>query len=111
MPVVLFNQFKYFFNLFFLLVAITQFVKILKVGYMFTYVAPLVLVLVLTMLKEAYDDYKRYKRDKEANLTRYRIIRNQQFVSIPSCDLRVGHIVEINANQRIPADIILLHTR
>jgi len=39
----------------------------LKVGYMFTYVAPLVFVLSLTMCKEAYDDIKRYKRDKEEN--------------------------------------------
>lgn len=31
-------------------------------------------------------------------------------VSIPSSELRVGHIVEINANERIPADILLLYT-
>ena len=31
-PVVLFNQFKYFFNMFFLLLALSQFVEPLKVG-------------------------------------------------------------------------------
>ncbi len=51
-PIVMFNQFKYFFNLFFLLMALTQFYPPLKVGYLFTYYAPLVLVLTLTMLKE-----------------------------------------------------------
>jgi phospholipid-translocating ATPase len=59
-PIVLYNQFKYFFNMFFLLIAITQFFPVLKVGYLFTYIAPLVLVLTLTMGKEAYDDFKRY---------------------------------------------------
>ncbi len=38
---------------------------------MFTYVAPLAFVLFLTMAKEAYDDFKRYKRDKEENSTLY----------------------------------------
>ena len=37
------------------------------VGFMFTYIAPLVFVLSVTMMKEAYDDFMRYKRDKELN--------------------------------------------
>jgi phospholipid-translocating ATPase len=36
----------------------------LKVGFLFTYIAPLMLVLGFTMLKEAYDDYNRKKRDE-----------------------------------------------
>ncbi len=31
-PIVLFNQFKFFFNLFFLMIALSQFVPVLKVG-------------------------------------------------------------------------------
>lgn len=53
--------------MFFLLIAISQFIPPLQVGLLFTYVAPLALVLFLTMLKEAYDDFKRFQRDKEAN--------------------------------------------
>lgn len=65
--IVLFNEFKFFFNLFFLVTAISQFIPQLQVGLLFTYVAPLAFVLCLTMLKEAYDDFKRYQRDNEAN--------------------------------------------
>jgi phospholipid-translocating ATPase len=54
--------------MFFLLIALTQFIDILKVGFMFTYIAPLAFVLFLTMSKEFYDDYNRYKRDKEVIL-------------------------------------------
>ena len=36
---------------------------------MFTYIAPLLFVLIVTMLKEAYDDIKRMQRDKELNNT------------------------------------------
>ena len=58
-PVVLFNQFKFFFNLFFLMVSLSQFFEPLRVGFLFTFLAPLVFVLVLTMAKEGYDDYQR----------------------------------------------------
>lgn len=63
LPLVLYNQFRYFFNLFFLLIALSQFVNMLKVGFMFTYIAPLALVLGFTLVKEGYDDYYRKKRD------------------------------------------------
>ena len=41
------------------------------VGMMITYVAPLVLVLTLSLLKEAYDEVGRYLRDRELNLTKF----------------------------------------
>lgn len=66
-PVVLYNQFKFFFNLFFLLICLSQLFPALKVGFLFTYVAPLAFVLVITLLKEAWDDIQRYQRDKELN--------------------------------------------
>ncbi len=53
-PSVLIEQFKYFFNLFYLLTALSQFIPVLKVGLLFSFVAPLALVLFLTMLKEGY---------------------------------------------------------
>lgn len=66
-PKVLYLQFQYFFNLFYLLTALSQFIPALKVGLVFSFVAPLVLVLSLTMLKEAYEDIQRYKKDRELN--------------------------------------------
>jgi len=41
---------------------------------MFTYVAPLVFVLLVTMLKEGYDDIQRMRRDKELNNTKYELL-------------------------------------
>lgn len=79
LPLVLYNQFRFFFNLFYLLITLTQFYPPLKVGdlksllfvmflgFLMTYLSPLVFVLSLTILKEAYDDLKRFKRDNEAN--------------------------------------------
>lgn len=41
---VLFNQFKYFYNLYFLLLACSQFIKELRLGALYTYWVPLVRV-------------------------------------------------------------------
>jgi phospholipid-translocating ATPase len=49
--------------MFFLLIALSQLIDMLKVGFLFTYVAPLLLVLGFTLFKEAYDDINRKKRD------------------------------------------------
>lgn len=43
-PQVLFNQFKYFYNLYFLLLACSQFIKELRLGALYTYWVPLVCV-------------------------------------------------------------------
>jgi phospholipid-translocating ATPase len=113
LPIVLFNQFKFFFNLYFLLVALSQFFPPLKIGFLTTYVAPLAFVLVVTMGKEALDDIKRSQRDKEVNSTRYEIIlpgEGGERRSVPSSSLKVGDLVVLEKDQRVPADCVLLRT-
>ena len=48
-PLFLFYQFKQPLNLFFLVIALSQFYPPLQVGFLFTYIAPLALVLMITM--------------------------------------------------------------
>jgi phospholipid-translocating ATPase len=67
LPVFFYNEFRFFFNLYFLIVALTQFIPALQVGFLFTYVSPLCMVLGVSMCKELYDDLKRYRRDTIAN--------------------------------------------
>lgn len=110
LPIVLWEQFKFFFNLYFLLVALSQLVKALQVGYIISYFGPLVFVLTVTISKEAYDDYIRYCRDKEANSQRYQVVTEAGYRSITSADLRVGDLVLIPKNTKIPADCILMRT-
>ena len=76
-PVVLFNEFKFFFNFFYLLIALLQCVPQLKVGFLFTYIAPLVFVIVVTMLKEAIEDLKRRQRDQLINNSAYLKLLNR----------------------------------
>lgn len=88
-------------------------------------------MLAITIGKEAYDDYQRYLRDVAANSTRYKVI-DRTGLSLPSSSasageapapltdiptrpvasskLRVGDMVLIEKNQRVPADCVLLRT-
>ena len=112
---VLYNEFKFFFNMFFLIIAISQFVPFLKVGFLFTYIAPLAFVLIVTMFKEGVDDFNRFRRDKELNNAQFAVLQRQQtglatIEPIASKDIRVGMVIKIVQNQRVPADLILFKT-
>lgn len=110
-PKVLYEQFKFFFNLYFLVVAVSQFFPPLKVGFLFTYIAPLAFVLVITMVKEAHDDIKRWLSDRKLNGETYeRLCAGGKVERVPSSQIRVGDLIAIHTNQRVPADIVLLRT-
>ncbi|OLN85046.1 putative phospholipid-transporting ATPase NEO1 [Colletotrichum chlorophyti] len=74
LPVTLYNEFSFFFNMYFLLVALSQAIPALRIGYLTTYIAPLAMVLFITMGKEAYDDIERRRRDNEANAEEYTVL-------------------------------------
>ena len=110
-PVVLFHQFKFFFNLFFLLICLSQLIPALKVGFLFTYIAPLAFVLTVTLMKEAWDDIQRWQRDKELNNKRYeRMTTKGHYTHVTSAKMKVGQIIKVHQNERIPADLILIYT-
>jgi len=108
--VILYQQFRFFFNLYFLLVALSQFIKPLQVGFLFTYIAPLAFVLSVTIGKEAFDDFKRFLRDREANSQKYKKLTSDGLVEIPSSRIRVGDYIVIEKDQRVPADMLFIKT-
>jgi len=112
LPIVLFDQFKYFFNLFFLLVCLSQLFEPLRVGFLISYLAPLLFVLAVTMIKEFYEDYKRGQRDKELNQRKYKRLDCHSGIirEVMAQDIRVGDIVQVSSNERVPADMVCLFT-
>ncbi|XP_034948084.1 probable phospholipid-transporting ATPase IIB isoform X2 [Chelonus insularis] len=112
LPLVLFQQFKFFLNLYFLIMASSQFIKELKIGYLYTYWGPLCFVLTVTICREAVDDFRRYKRDKEVNGQKYyRLVRGSDTPElVPSSKLKVGDMIIVEKGQRVPADLVLLRT-
>uniref|UniRef100_A0A1I8HTG6 Phospholipid-transporting ATPase n=1 Tax=Macrostomum lignano TaxID=282301 RepID=A0A1I8HTG6_9PLAT len=110
LPLVLFEQFKNFLNFCFLVMALSQFIPQLRIGYLYTYWGPLAFVVSVTMVREAVDDIRRYLRDREVNGTAYERLSKAGAQTVPSSALRVGDVVRVGKNQRVPADLVLLRT-
>ena len=114
-PIILYEQFKFFFNLYFLIVALSQIIPQLRIGFLSSYIVPLAFVLTVTMMKEAGDDIARRRRDKEQNGELYEVLNQASSLTeeskyVPSKNLKVGDIVRLHKDTRIPADMILLQS-
>ncbi|KAJ8782184.1 hypothetical protein J1605_010376 [Eschrichtius robustus] len=109
-PGVLYEQFKFFLNLYFLVVSCSQFVPALKIGYLYTYWAPLGFVLAVTIMREATDEFRRFQRDKEVNSQLYSKLTVRGKVQVKSSDIQVGDLIIVEKNQRIPSDMVFLRT-
>uniref|UniRef100_A0A8C5J0F5 Phospholipid-transporting ATPase n=1 Tax=Junco hyemalis TaxID=40217 RepID=A0A8C5J0F5_JUNHY len=110
LPGVLFNQFKYFFNLYFLLLACSQFVVEMRLGALYTYWVPLGFVLAVTVIREAAEELRCYMRDKEVNSQIYSKLTARGTVKVKSSNIQVGDLIIVEKNQRVPADMIFLRT-
>ncbi|KAK6453992.1 ATPase that leads to neomycin-resistant protein when overexpressed [Scheffersomyces xylosifermentans] len=116
-PIILYEQFKFFFNLYFLVVALSQIIPQLRIGYLSSYIVPLGFVLTVTMMKEAGDDIARRRRDREQNNELYEVLNRSSGNSltnelklVSSKNLKVGDLVRLHKDTRIPADMILLQS-
>jgi len=157
LPRTLYNEFSFFINMYFLLVALSQIIPALRLGYLSTYIVPLAFVISITLGKEAMDDIARRRRDAEANSEGYTVLKfeensgngvapgklshrktrlkkqqagrdrladiehEEQRLSTkglatsaywevvkPSKSLKVGDVVKLAKDQRVPADMVLL---
>ena len=102
------KQFRLFFNQFFLVLAFLQLYRPLQVGLAFTYYLPLCFIVLVSVGRELYDELNRARRDKSVNSGKYNIIGPYGLVPTKSEDIKVGSIVLLEPNQRVPADIVIL---
>lgn len=114
LPRTLYNEFSFFFNIYFLLVALSQIIPILRIGYMSSYIAPLAFVVSISLGKEALDDIVRRRRDAEANAEEFTVVSlersNVMEMNKKSRDLKVGDVLKVRKNQRLPADVVILQS-
>lgn len=115
LPRTLYNEFSFFFNIYFLLVALSQIIPVLRIGYMSSYIAPLAFVVCISLGKEALDDIGRRRRDAEANSEEFTVhafdgssAGHSHEVIKRSRDLKVGDVLKMRKNQRLPADVVIL---
>ena len=120
LPTVIYNQFKQFGNFFYLSLTLSQFIPELKVGFLFAYLSPLCVVIVVSLLKELSDDINRRIQDLKTNSTKITTIHfykknrksNKEMKRSlkSSSKLKIGDIIELKKDERVPADIIVLKT-
>uniref|UniRef100_A0A672SMH2 Phospholipid-transporting ATPase n=1 Tax=Sinocyclocheilus grahami TaxID=75366 RepID=A0A672SMH2_SINGR len=108
LPINLFEQFQRFANAYFLVLLILQLIPEISSLSWFTTIVPLVLVLAITAVKDATDDYFRHKSDQQVNTRQSQvlikgILQNEKWMNV-----RVGDIIKLENNQFVAADLLLL---
>ncbi|CAL9127607.1 phospholipid-transporting ATPase 3 isoform X1 [Musa acuminata AAA Group] len=107
LPKGLFEQFRRVANLYFLMISILSTTPISPVSPV-TNVVPLSLVLLVSLVKEAFEDWKRFQNDTAINSTPVDVLQGQRWESISWRKLQVGDIVRVKQDGFFPADLLFL---
>ena len=108
LPKFLYEQFSKYANLFFLFTAILQQIPSVSPTNRYTTIVPLVVVLLVSAIKESVEDYKRRVSDRSLNYSRTRALKGSNFHSTKWVDVKVGDVVRIESEEPFPADLVLL---
>ncbi|KAL4971754.1 hypothetical protein BDW66DRAFT_17640 [Aspergillus desertorum] len=108
LPKFLYEQFSKYANLFFLFTAVLQQIPNVSPTNRYTTIGPLVIVLLVSAIKELVEDYKRRSSDKSLNYSKTQVLRGSAFHETKWIDVAVGDIVRVESEQPFPADLVLL---
>ncbi|XP_063587214.1 phospholipid-transporting ATPase IF-like isoform X2 [Penaeus indicus] len=106
-PKNLFEQFRRIANFYFLCVAIIQ-VSIESPVSPMTSILPLVFVITVTGVKQAYEDWLRHREDNKVNNAPARVLREGAMTNVLTSQIQVGDIVEVQKDEQFPCDLLLL---
>ncbi|KAI4260614.1 MAG: hypothetical protein LQ352_000176 [Teloschistes flavicans] len=130
LPRQLYAQFSKLANFYFLCVSILQMIPGLSTTGTYTTIIPLSFFVALSMAKEGYDDFRRFKLDKAENNKSTSVLRakgllreaSEEAINSVSSGLRVnpwevtkwkdvqvGDIVKLARDEAVPADLVVLH--
>ncbi|KAJ5899733.1 phospholipid-transporting ATPase DNF3 [Penicillium taxi] len=117
-PRQLLAQFTKLANFYFLIVAILQMIPGLSTTGTYTTIVPLLIFVGISMGKEGFDDWRRYRLDKEENNRYVSVLKPRQntyhegaydWVETKWLHLRVGDVIKLERDEPTPADIALLY--
>ncbi|CAN9502069.1 unnamed protein product [Ophioblennius macclurei] len=111
-PMNLFQQFHRAANLYFLFLALLNWVPVVEAFQREITMIPLVVVLSVIAIKDALEDYRRYLCDKKVNNNWVQVYCGTQraYVDHRWKDVRVGDFVRLSCNEIVPADMLLLYS-
>uniref|UniRef100_A0A8C4RLT1 Phospholipid-transporting ATPase n=1 Tax=Erpetoichthys calabaricus TaxID=27687 RepID=A0A8C4RLT1_ERPCA len=111
-PMNLFEQFHRAANLYFLFIVVLNWVPVVEAFQKEITMIPLIVVLTIIAIKDALEDYRRYKFDKQINNMTTKVYRRKHHMYIERCwkDVQVGDFIRLSCNEIIPADMVLLYS-
>ncbi|CAO3590835.1 unnamed protein product [Absidia cylindrospora] len=108
LPKFLYEEFSKPANLFFLFISGIQQIPNISPTSKYTTLVPLVIVLLITAVKEILEDFGVHKSDSELNNSKCKIFDGSQFLEKKWRDIKVGDVCRIESSEFFPADLILL---
>lgn len=108
LPRFLFEQFRKYANIFFLIISCFQQIPNVSPTGKFTTAVPFFMILCVSALKEIFEDFKRHRADKATNQQKVEVIRNGGWQSVEWRHVQVGEFVRVVSGSFFPADIVLL---
>ncbi|KAG6608948.1 P-type ATPase (P-ATPase) Superfamily [Phytophthora cinnamomi] len=108
LPLCLLQEFRRSANLYFLVIAILQSIKQISPLTPVTAIAPLVMVVCVSLLREAIEDRKKRSSDGMMNAKPVIVLRNFEEHHVVWESIQVGDLVRIHEREATPADGIIL---
>ncbi|KAF2126062.1 phospholipid-transporting ATPase-like protein [Dothidotthia symphoricarpi CBS 119687] len=107
-PKFLYEQFSKYANLFFLFTAALQQIPNVSPTSRYTTIVPLMIVLLVSAVKEYIEDYRRRQSDAQLNSSKAQILKGTAFEDAKWINVAVGDIIRVESEQPFPADLVLL---
>ncbi|XP_072293815.1 phospholipid-transporting ATPase VA [Eucyclogobius newberryi] len=110
LPKNLFEQFHRFANVYFVFIALLNFVPVVNAFQPELALAPVFFILSVTAIKDLWEDYRRHRSDQEINHMDCLVFSRTEgrYLEIYWKELRVGDFVRLRCNEILPADVLLL---
>ncbi|KAI1899548.1 hypothetical protein AGOR_G00062920 [Albula goreensis] len=110
LPKNLFEQFHRYANVYFVFIALLNFVPVVNAFQPELALAPVVFILSVTAIKDLWEDYRRHRSDKEINHMDCLVYcrRERRYVEKYWKEVHVGDFIRLRCNEILPADILLL---
>ncbi|XP_008690501.2 phospholipid-transporting ATPase IB-like [Ursus maritimus] len=108
LPRYLYLQFSKGANAFFLFITILQQIPDVSPMGKYTTLSPLMIILIISGIKEIVEDYKRHMADELVNTKTTIVLRENAWKTIMWKEVNVGDIVKASNGQFLPADMVLI---
>ncbi|XP_006832100.1 PREDICTED: probable phospholipid-transporting ATPase IB-like [Chrysochloris asiatica] len=108
LPRYLFLQFRKAANAFFLFITILQQISDISPTGRYTTALPLMIILIVSGIKEIIEDYQRHKADRLINTKKTTVLRQKVWQVVMWKEVKVGDVVKASNGQFLPADMLLV---